>query len=137
MYLPSEHQPKLKRVTGIGGFFFRAKDSKGLTAWYNKHLGLDTNDYGCTFHWKDADGNDCTTQWSAFSETTTYMEPSHKQFMQNFRVHDLDALLERLKSEGVEIVGEPQAFDYGKFGWILDPEGNKIELWEPIDKAFL
>ncbi|RZJ26095.1 MAG: hypothetical protein EOO48_13135, partial [Flavobacterium sp.] len=69
IYSPSEHQPKLKRVTGIGGFFFRAKDSKGLTAWYNKHLGLDTNDYGCTFHWKDANGNDCTTQWSAFSET--------------------------------------------------------------------
>lgn len=130
---PSEE----KRVTGIGGFFFRAKDPKALTEWYGKHLGMDTNQYGCTFWWKDENGNDCSTQWSAFSETTTYMEPSEKQFMQNFRVHDLDVLLERLKSEGVTIVGEPQTFDYGKFGWILDPEGNKIELWQPIDKAFL
>ena len=138
MYIgESQEVPALKRVTGIGGFFFRAKDPKALTAWYNKHLGLKTDDYGCTFWWKDAEGNDCSTQWSAFKEDTTYMEPSQKQFMQNFRVDNLDALIERLKAEDVELVGEPQSFDYGKFGWIIDPEGNKIELWEPKDSAFL
>lgn len=133
----TEGETELKRVTGIGGFFFRAKDSKGLTEWYNKHLGLDTNEYGCTFWWKDAAGNDCSTQWSAMKETTNYFDPSEKQFMQNFRVHDLDALLERLKAEGVTVVGTPESFDYGKFGWILDPEGNKIELWQPNDSAFM
>lgn len=138
IYFPVQNSAdELKRVTGIGGFFFRAKDPKALTAWYGKHLGLDTNEYGCTFWWKDAAGNNCSTQWSAMKESTNYFNPSEKQFMQNFRVHDLDALLERLKSEGVPIAGEPESFDYGKFGWILDPEGNKIELWQPNDRAFL
>jgi len=126
-----------KRVTGIGGIFFKSKDSKALVAWYGKHLGLKTDDYGSTFWWKDKNGNDCSTQWSPFSEDTTYFQPSEKQFMQNFRVHDLDNLLIKLKSEGVTIIGETESYDYGKFGWIMDIEGNKIELWEPIDKAFL
>lgn len=126
-----------KRVTGIGGIFFKSKDSKALGAWYGKHLGLKTDDYGATFWWKDKNGNDCSTQWSPFSEDTTYFQPSEKQFMQNFRVHDLDTLLVKLKAEGVTIVGETETYDYGKFGWIMDIEGNKIELWEPIDKAFL
>lgn len=126
-----------KRVTGIGGIFFKSKDSKALVAWYGKHLGLKTDDYGATFWWKDKNGNDCSTQWSPFSEDTTYFQPSEKQFMQNFRVHDLDTLLVKLKAEGVTIVGETETYDYGKFGWIMDIEGNKIELWEPIDKAFL
>lgn len=126
-----------KRVTGIGGVFFKAKDSKALVAWYGKHLGLKTDDYGSTFWWKDREGDDCSTQWSPFADTTTYFQPSEKQFMQNFRVHDLDSLLIKLKEEGVTIVGEPEAFDYGKFGWIMDIEGNKIELWEPNDKVFL
>ena len=120
-----------RRVTGIGGFFFRAKDPKALMAWYREHLGLDANDYGCTFKWTDAEGNPASTQWSVFDENTTYLEPSQKQFMQNFRVSDLDALLTGLTSQGIELVGAPQSFDYGKFAWILDPEGNKIELWQP------
>ncbi|WP_281170569.1 VOC family protein [Flavobacterium filum] len=120
----------------MGGFFFKANDAKKLVEWYGKHLGLKTDQYGSTFWWKDNNGNDCSTQWSPFSEDTTYFSPSEKQFMQNFRVENLEALLENLKQEGVTIVGEIETYDYGKFGWILDPEGNKIELWEPIDKAF-
>jgi D-3-phosphoglycerate dehydrogenase len=134
---PTEEIAQAKRVTGIGGFFFKSKNSKELVAWYGKHLGLNTDDYGSTFWWKDKEGNDCSTQWSPFKEDTDYFEPSEKQFMQNFRVGDLDALLEKLKDEGVQVIGEPQSFDYGKFGWIVDPEGNKIELWEPKDSAFL
>lgn len=125
-----------KRVTGIGGLFFKSKNSKELVAWYGKHLGLKTDDYGSTFWWKDGYGNDCSTQWSPFAEDTNYFLPSEKQFMQNFRVHDLVHLLQQLKEEGVTIVGEMESFEYGKFGWILDPEGNKIELWEPIDHVF-
>lgn len=127
----------IKRVTGIGGFFFKSEDPNATKEWYKNHLGLPTDAYGCTFWWKDKEGNDCSTQWSPFGADTNYFEPSEKQFMMNFRVDNLEALLEVLKEEGVTIVGEMQSFDYGKFGWILDPEGNKIELWEPIDKAFL
>jgi len=128
-----ESQPELieKRVTGIGGFFFKSKNPKELAAWYGKHLGLNTNDYGCTFEWKDAEGNDGSTQWSPFPEDTKYFDPSKKEFMQNFRVDNLDRLLEQLKVEGVTILGEPETYDYGKFVWILDLEGNKIELWQP------
>lgn len=125
------------RVTGIGGVFFKATDPDALKAWYRQHLGLNTDPYGCTFWWKDAAGNDCSTQWSPFKEDTTYYEPSQKQFMQNFRVENLDRLLEQLRCEGVTVVGGPESFDYGKFGWVLDPEGNKIELWEPNDRIFL
>lgn len=135
-FFPKEETKADIRVTGIGGFFFKAKDSKGLTAWYKKHLGLDANDYGWSFSWKDKEGNDGTTQWSAFADSTTYFEPSEKQFMQNFRVHDLDGLLVKLRAEGVELTGTPESHSYGKFAWILDPEGNKIELWEPIDNGF-
>ena len=136
IYLPTQDLPELKRVTGIGGFFFKSNDSKKLVEWYGKHLGLKTDQYGSTFWWKDKEGNDCSTQWSPFAEDTTYFSPSQKQFMQNFRVDNLEALLEKLKQEGVTIVGEMETYDYGKFGWILDHEGNKIELWEPNDRAF-
>ena len=124
------------RVTGIGGVFFKASNPKELVAWYGKHLGLKTDDYGCTFWWKDENGKDCSTQWSPFAENTTYFQPSEKQFMQNFRVDHLEVLLKKLAAEGVTIVGEIESYDYGKFGWILDLEGNKIELWEPIDSVF-
>jgi len=126
-----------KRVTGVGGFFFKTKDPNKVKNWYNKHLGLDTDQYGCTFWWKDKEGNDCSTQWSPMNNDTTYFEPSQSTFMMNFRVENLVELLEALKEEGVTVVGDIQVFEYGKFGWILDPDGNKIELWEPIDKAFL
>jgi predicted enzyme related to lactoylglutathione lyase len=123
----------IKRVTGIGGFFFKSENPNATKEWYKNHLGLPTDDYGCTFNWKDKDGKDCSTQWSPFASDTKYFQPSEKQFMMNFRVDDLEALLKILKEEGVTIVGEMETHDYGKFGWILDPEGNKIELWQPID----
>ena len=126
-----------KRVTGLGGFFFKSKDPDSMRRWYGKHLGLPVNDYGCSFWWKDKEGNDCMTQWSPFKEDTEYFNPSRKQFMMNFRVENLEGLLKALKEEGVTVVGEIEEYDYGKFGWILDPEGNKIELWEPVDSAFL
>lgn len=124
-----------KRVTGIGGIFFKAKDPKASKDWYKKHLGFDTDDYGSTFKWQDKDSNDCTTQWSPFPEDTTYYEPSKKDFMFNYRVENLVELLKTLKEEGVTIVGDMEEYEYGKFGWILDNDGNKIELWEPIDSA--
>ncbi len=125
-----------KRVTGIGGFFFKAENPTALKDWYKNHLGLNTDDYGCTFWWKNEKGEDCSTQWSTFKNDTNYFEPSQKQFMQNFRVHDLESLLKKLSQEGVTIIDEMQTYEYGKFAWILDPEKNKIELWEPIDSAF-
>lgn len=126
---------KPKRVTGIGGFFFKCKNPQEIRNWYNKHLGFDTNDYGATFSWKDENNNECLTQWSPFKDDTNYFNPSEKEFMQNFRVENLEWLLQKLKEEGVPIVGEMETYEYGKFAWILDPEGNKIELWEPIDEA--
>ena len=126
-----------KRVTGLGGFFFKAKNPDNVKKWYNEHLGLDTDRYGCTFWWKDKEGNDCSTQWSPMNEDTDYYKPSEKQFMMNFRVENLEELLKTLKDEGVKVVGEMETYDYGKFGWIMDPEGNKIELWEPVDQVFL
>jgi predicted enzyme related to lactoylglutathione lyase len=125
------------RVTGLGGFFFKTEDPIKTKEWYHKHLGLNTDNYGCTFWWKDEEGNKCSTQWSPFKNDTTYFEPSKKEFMMNYRVENLTELLKVLKSEGVTVVGEMEEYDYGKFGWILDLEGNKIELWEPIDSAFL
>ena len=125
------------RVTGIGGIFFKSKDPKSIKSWYHKHLGLNTDQWGCTFWWKDKEGNDCSTQWSPMSEDSSHFEPSKKQFMMNFRVENLEELLAVLKEEGVEVLDEIQSVEEGKFGWILDPEGNKIELWEPNDQVFL
>jgi predicted enzyme related to lactoylglutathione lyase len=125
------------RVTGIGGIFFKTDDPKASKDWYQKHLGFNTDDYGSTFWWKNKNGEDCTTQWSPFAKNTNYFEPSKKDFMFNYRVENLIELLAELKKEGVTIVAEMQEFEYGKFGWILDNEGNKIELWEPIDQAFI
>lgn len=125
----------MKKVTGIGGIFFKCKDPKKIKEWYKTHLGLETNDYGATFEWYE--GFDSTkkaqTQWSPFSETTNYFEPSAKEFMINYRVENLEALVEQLKKEGVTIVDAIATYDYGKFVHILDAEGNKIELWEPAD----
>ena len=121
-----------KRVTGIGGLFFKSKNPSEIKNWYAKHLGFNTDDYGVSFTWKDENGNDCTTQWSPFKDDTTYFEPSQKEFMFNYRVENLEELLKILAEEGVTIVGEMETYEYGKFGWILDPEGNKIELWEPL-----
>ena len=124
-----------KRVTGLGGFFFKTKQPDQIKEWYGKHLGLPVDAYGCTFWWKDKEGNDCSTQWSPFKEDTTYFAPSDKQFMMNFRVENLRELIDTLKEEGVTIVGDIEEYEYGKFGWILDPEGNKICLLYTSDAA--
>lgn len=126
----------MKRVTGIGGMFFKSEDPDAQKNWYKKHLGIPTDQYGWTFWWRDENGNKCSTQWSPMNADTEYFSPSKKQFMFNFRVDNLIELLKVLKEEGVTVVGEVEEYSYGKFGWILDPEGNKIELWEPIDSVF-
>jgi predicted enzyme related to lactoylglutathione lyase len=125
----------MKKVTGIGGIFFKCKDTKKMTEWYKTHLGLETNEYGATFAWREESDPEKTgaTQWSPFAETTKYFEPSTKDFMINYRVADLEALVAALQQEGVTIVDKIETYDYGKFVHILDPEGNKIELWEPAD----
>ncbi len=125
----------MKKVTGIGGIFFKCNDPDKMKEWYKTHLGLDTNEYGATFEWKEASDStkNGSTQWSPFPETTKYFEPSAKDFMVNYRVADLEALVEELKKEGVTIVDEIETYDYGKFVHIIDMEGNKIQLWEPKD----
>jgi predicted enzyme related to lactoylglutathione lyase len=125
----------MKRVTGIGGIFFKSKDPKKITEWYQKHLGLDTNPYGATFEWYESPDNTkkAQTQWTPFPETTTYFEPSKQDFMINYRVENLEALVEELKNEGVTIVDKIETYPYGKFVHILDGEGNKVQLWEAKD----
>ena len=98
---------------------------------------MNTDEYGATFWWKDQNGLDCSTQWSVFDNDSSYFAPSEKPFMQNFRVHDLEKLIADLATENIEIIGEMQVFDYGKFAYIMDIEQNKIELWEPKDSVFL
>ncbi|MET3126725.1 putative enzyme related to lactoylglutathione lyase [Arcicella rosea] len=125
----------MKKVTGIGGIFFKCKDPNKMRDWYKTHLGLNTNEYGATFEWKEESDStkNGSTQWSPFAEKTKYFEPSTKEFMINYRVADLEGLVEELKKEGVTILDNIETYDYGKFVHILDMEGNKIELWEPID----
>jgi len=125
-----------KRVTGLGGFFFKTSQPDHLKQWYKERLGIPTDNYGWSFWWKDADDKDGMTQWSPMKDDTDYFEPSESSFMMNFRVENLDELLAALKEEGVTVMEKTEEYDYGKFGWILDPDGNKIELWEPKDEAF-
>jgi predicted enzyme related to lactoylglutathione lyase len=124
----------MKRVTGIGGIFFKAQDPKSMKQWYREHLGIDAGDYGATFDWRDNDDptKSGQTAWSLFPHDTKYFDPSKSSFMINYRVADLEGLLAALKEEGVE-VSEIQSEGYGKFAWISDPEGNRIELWEPTE----
>lgn len=129
----------MKRVTGIGGVFFKTKDAEKIKDWYSKHLGIPMQSWGSMFMWRDADDKEKmgTTTWSPFKQESDYFAPSQSQFMFNYRVENLEELPKALKEEGVQVVGEIQSFDYGKFGWIMDPDGNKIELWEPIDEPLI
>ncbi len=124
----------MKRVTGIGGIFFKSNDPEKMKAWYGKHLGLPVTEWGATFSWKEAgeSGKQRHTVWTPFPADSEYFAPSEKSCMFNYIVEDLDALLAVLATEGVQIVGEVETYEYGKFGWVLDPEGNKIELWQPM-----
>src|SRR5450432_1796538 len=127
-----------KKVTGIGGIFFKCKDPGKMREWYKAHLGLNTNQYGAVFEWRQ--GADTTkkgfTQWSPFSEKTKYFEPSMKDFMINYRVENLEELIDQLKNESVTIADKIETVEYGKFVHIIDMEGNKVELWEPNDIEF-
>lgn len=126
----------MKRVTGIGGIFFKTKDPKQTSAWYAKHLGVDTGEYGAMFPWRKEDNPDhkAYTLFSLFSDQSKYFGEPEQQFMINFRVENLEELVKALKEEGVTVVDEIASYEYGKFVHILDSDGNKIELWEAIDE---
>jgi predicted enzyme related to lactoylglutathione lyase len=114
--------------------FFKARDPKALGAWYRTHLGIGVEDWGgAAFRWKGPDNPDGngTTVWSPFAADTSYFAPSPASFMINYRVDDLHAVLAALRAEGVEVVEKVDESEYGKFGWVIDPEGNKLELWQP------
>ena len=124
----------MKRATGIGGIFFKAENAEKLRAWYAAHLGLPVESWGgFQFHWRQDDAPERRghTVWSIFKGGTRYFDPSEKPFMINYRVEDLDAVLEALRSEGVAVDPKIEESEYGRFGWAMDPEGNRIELWEP------
>jgi predicted enzyme related to lactoylglutathione lyase len=126
----------MKRVIGIGGIFFKANDPTKLAAWYKKHLGFDVEDWGGVRFYEGAgDKLEPKRQshivWSPFEAKTDYFKPSEKPFMLNYRVHDLDALLAQLRDEGVDVDSKTEKSEFGYFGWVMDPEGNRIELWEP------
>lgn len=127
------------RVTGIGGVFFKCDNPKAMLAWYRDHLGIPTDgQYGAIFQWRSIKPTHEKgyTVWGTFKKDTHYFEPSGKPFMLNYRVENLPELLETLHSEGVTVVGDMEEYSYGRFGWVMDPEGHKIELWQPFDEAF-
>ena len=124
----------MKRVTGIGGIFFKANDPDKLREWYRVHLGIECEkEGGAIFKWRTADdpSSERYTVWAPFPENTDYFAPSKKPFMINLQVENLDEVLAQLKREGVDVDPKVESYDYGKFGWIMDPEGNRVELWEP------
>ena len=122
----------MPRATGIGGVFLRAKDPDALARWYAAHLGLAVGpDNYVSLRWSDDPDPEASTVWATFEEATPYFGPTQQAVMINFRVDDLDALLAALQTDGVEIVPKREDHSYGKFAWIVDPEGNRVELWEP------
>lgn len=134
----SEETPSQRKVTGVGGIFFKCKEPKKVREWYKTHLGLITNPYGAVFEWRQAldSSKKGFTQWSPFRDSTNYFEPSRKDFMINFRVENLAGLVDQLKMEGVTVTDTIQSVGYGKFVHIMDLEGNKVELWEPNDLEY-
>ncbi len=127
-----------KKVTGVGGIFFKSNNPEKTRQWYNENLGLVTNEYGSLFEFRLADEPEKKgyLQWSPFPKDSTYMAPSVKDFMVNFRVENIEELVKGLKSNGVEVLDDIEEYEYGKFVHIIDPDGVKIELWEPIDSTF-
>lgn len=127
----------MEKVTGIGGVFIKAEDPDGIYDWYERHLGIrcDANGAVC-FQWRHADDSEQNgfTVWSSSPSDPTYFNPSRSPFMVNFRVADLDSLLNALHEEGVSVVPKPEESESGRFAWVMDPEGNRIELWEPPEE---
>ncbi len=124
----------MTRVTGIGGIFFKARDPAALQAWYRTHLGIDVQAWGgCAFRWKDdaLPGREGVTVWSVFPAESTYFDPSPAPFMVNYRVADLARVLAELRAEGCAVDDRTDESEHGRFGWVMDPEGNRVELWEP------
>jgi len=122
----------MKRVTGIGGIFFKANDPAALAAWYRDHLGLEVTPWnGAIFQWGGEGSEPGMTIWSPFAADSDYMAPGTAPFMVNFRVADLEALLAALRAEGCNVMDRTESSEQGRFGWVIDPEGNKVELWEP------
>jgi predicted enzyme related to lactoylglutathione lyase len=124
----------MQRVTGIGGIFFKAKDAPALQAWYKQHLGINVQPWGgAAFDWTDAEGKPVggTTAWSIAALDSDQFAPSAAPFMVNYRVADLHGLLRALRDEGCKVLDKIDESEYGKFGWVIDPEGNKVELWQP------
>ena len=134
----SKMSDKVPKVTGIGGIFFKTKNPQSTKEWYNKNLGLAIDDYGSPFEFRNANNPDEINylMWSPFSDDTEYFKPSEKEFMINYRVQNIEGLVENLKKNGVTVVDEIETYDYGKFVHIMDSDGNKIELWEPVDSVF-
>lgn len=126
------------KVTGIGGIFFKTKDPEATRKWYGKHLGLAIDDYGSAFEFRNANKPDEINylRWGTFADTTDYFDPSEKEFMVNYRVNNLEALVDELRESGITFTDSIQSYEYGKFIHLMDPEGNKIELWEPVDSVF-
>jgi predicted enzyme related to lactoylglutathione lyase len=125
----------MKKVTGIGGIFFKSANPGLIKEWYSKNLGIKTDAYGSTFEWMQPGGvQKGFTQCSPFDEATKYFQPSSKEFMINYRVENIEKLVKELKRDGITVLDEIETFEYGKFVHLLDPENNKIELWEPVDK---
>jgi predicted enzyme related to lactoylglutathione lyase len=133
--IPNDTTP---RVTGIGGIFFKSPNPKETKEWYGKNLGLAINEYGSPFEFRNANRPDEINylMWTPFKEKTKYFAPSEKDFMINYRVQNLTGLVNKLKGNGVKIVDSIEVVEYGKFVHIMDPYGNKIELWEPVDSVF-
>ena len=124
----------MERVMGIGGIFFKAADKASLAAWYRDNLGVPVDDTwgGAVFGWKENNpGGDAHTVWSPFANDTNYFAPSARDFMVNFRVGDLHAMLDQLRGNGCDVDERIEESEYGKFGWVMDPEGNRVELWQP------
>ena len=120
------------KVTGLGGVFFKCADPERMYAWYEDHLGMKRESGGFSFQWVDKDkGTPALTVWALFKNDTRYFAPSNAPFMLNYRVDDLDGLLERLRADGVQVDDRREDHEYGRFAWVMDPEGNRIELWEP------
>lgn len=120
-----------KRVTGIGGIFFKSENPQALREWYKTHLGIESESWGAVFHWKENDPTgEAATAWNPFPADTKYFLPSEHPYMINYRVENLEELMKCLADEGVNIVKEMEVSEFGKFAWIIDPEGRKIELWE-------
>jgi len=120
----------MARITGIGGIFIKARDPEALKAWYAKHLGLAIEAWG-GLSFNNEDDPKGQTVWSVFKEDSTYFDPSKAPFMVNYRVDDLDGLIEKLRAEGCAVDDKVQKSEYGNFGWVMDPEGNRLELWQP------